>query len=50
VIEGGKRVRKALEEVLGTRAVTQRCQRHKQRNLLALVSPRRHPFVRAALA
>src|SRR5213594_359739 len=49
VIDGGKGLRKALEEVLGTRAVIQRCQLHKQRNLLALVPHRRQPFVRAAL-
>ena len=49
VIDGGKGLRKALEDVLGTRAVIQRCQLHKQRNLLALVPPRRQPFVRAAL-
>ena len=49
VIDGGKGLRKALEEVLGTRAVIQRCQLHKQRNLLAVVPPRRQPFVRAAL-
>jgi transposase-like protein len=49
VIDGGKGLRKALEDVLGTQAVIQRCQLHKQRNLLALVPPRRLPFVRAAL-
>jgi transposase-like protein len=49
VIDGGKGVRKALEDVLGTQAVIQRCQLHKQRNLLALVPERRQPFVRAAL-
>jgi putative transposase len=49
VIDGGKGLRKALEAVLGTRAVIQRCQLHKQRNLLALVPQRRQPFVRAAL-
>ena len=49
VIDGGKGLRKALEDVLGTRAVIQRCQLHKQRNLLALVPHRRQPFVRAAL-
>jgi putative transposase len=38
-----------LEDVLGTQAVIQRCQLHKQRNLLALVPQRRQPFVRAAL-
>lgn len=49
VIDGGKGLRKALEDVLGTRAVIQRCQLHKQRNLLALVPHQRQPFVRAAL-
>jgi transposase-like protein len=49
VIDGAKGLRKALEDVLGTRAVIQRCQLHKQRNLLALVPHRRQPFVRAAL-
>jgi putative transposase len=49
VIDGGKGVRKALEEVPGTPAVIPRCQLHKQRNLLALVPPRRQPFGRAAL-
>ncbi len=49
VIDGGKGLRKALEDVLGTRAAIQRCQLHKQRNLLALVPSRRQPFVRAAL-
>jgi putative transposase len=49
VIDGGKGLRKALGDVLGTRAVIQRCQLHKQRNLLALVPQRRQPLVRAAL-
>jgi putative transposase len=49
VIDGGKGVRKALADVLGTQAIIQRCQLHKQRNLLALVPQRRQPFVRGAL-
>jgi putative transposase len=49
VIDGGKGLRKALDDVLGTGAVIQRCQLHKQRNLLALIPQRRQPFVRAAL-
>jgi putative transposase len=49
VIDGGKGLRKALADVLGTSAVIQRCQLHKQRNLLALLPQRRQPFVRAAL-
>jgi Transposase, Mutator family len=49
VIDGGKGLRKTLEDVLGTGAVIQRCQLHKERNLLALIPPRRQPFVRVAL-
>ena len=49
VIDGGKGLRKALDDVLGAGAVIQRCQLHKQRNLLALIPQRRQPFVRAAL-
>lgn len=33
VIDGGKGIRKALEDVLGDLAVIQRCQLHKRRNL-----------------
>ena len=46
VIDGGKGVRRALENVLGTGAVIQRCQLHKQRNLILLPSelgPPRRP-------
>jgi len=49
VIDGGKGLRKALGEVLGTSAVIQRCQLHKQRNLLALVSKGHPAVVRTAL-
>src|SRR5262249_55632336 len=48
-IDGANGLRKALEEVLGTRALIHRCHLHKQRTLLALVPQRRQPFVRAAL-
>src|SRR5207248_565778 len=37
VIDGGKRLRKALGDVRGDAAVTQRCHLHKGRNLDALV-------------
>lgn len=33
VIDGGKGIRKALEDVFGDRALLQRCQIHKRRNL-----------------
>ena len=49
VIDGGKGLRKALGDVLGTSAVIQRCQLHKQRNLLALVSKGHQAVVRTAL-
>lgn len=49
VIDGGKGLRKALQDVLGTAAVIQRCQLHKARNLLAVIPPARHAHVRATL-
>ena len=49
VIDGGKGVRRALQDVLGTAAVIQRCQLHKARNLLALVPQARQGYVRATL-
>lgn len=49
VIDGGKGLRKALQDVFGTTAVLQRCQLHKQRNVLALVPQTRHAYVGAAL-
>jgi transposase-like protein len=49
VIDGGKGIRKALEDVLGAAAVIQRCQLHKARNLDALVPKARQAYVRAAL-
>ena len=35
VIDGGKGIRKAIDDVFGTLAVVQRCQLHKRRNLKA---------------
>jgi transposase-like protein len=49
VIDGGKGLRKAVQEVLGTAAVIQRCQIHKARNLQALLPKPRQAHVRATL-
>ena len=49
VIDGGKGLRKAMQDVLGTAAVIQRCQVHKARNLLAQVPKVRQVYVRAML-
>ena len=49
VIDGGKGIRRALEDVLGDLAVIQRCQVHKRRNVLRLVPERCHSYVRRAL-
>ncbi|MBI1959286.1 MAG: transposase, partial [Candidatus Rokubacteria bacterium] len=49
VIDGGKGLRKAMQDVLGTAAVIQRCQVHKARNLLAQVPTVRQVYVRAML-
>jgi putative transposase len=49
VIDGGKGLRKAVQDVLGTTAVIQRCQIHKARNLLAQVPKARQVYVRATL-
>src|SRR5713226_1634468 len=49
MIDGGKGLRKAVQDVLGAAAVIQRCQLHKARNLLALVPKARQVYVRAML-
>ena len=49
VIDGGKGLRKAVQDVLGTAAVIQRCQIHKARNLQALLPKARQAYVRATL-
>jgi putative transposase len=49
VIDGGKGLRKAVQDVLGTAAVIQRCQIHKARNLQALLPQARQAHVRATL-
>jgi putative transposase len=49
VIDGGKGLRKAVQDVLGTAAVIQRCQLHKARNLQALLPKARQAHVRAVM-
>lgn len=45
VIDGGKGIRKALEDVLGDLVVIQRCQVHKIRNLQSHLPKSRHAYV-----
>lgn len=49
IIDGGKGIRKAIEDVLGDLAVVQRCQLHKRRNLKAHLPEERHAYVDRAL-
>jgi transposase-like protein len=49
VIDGGKGIRKALDDVLGDTAVVQRCQLHKRRNLKAHLPESRQSYVDKAL-
>lgn len=46
VIDGGKGIRKALRDVFGDRAVVQRCQVHKMRNVLDHLPDSRRAYVR----
>jgi putative transposase len=45
IIDGGRGIRKALGDVFGDRAVIQRCQVHKQRNLREHLPEERHAYV-----
>ena len=45
VVDGGKGIRKALDDVLGDLAVIQRCQIHKLRNLRSHLPKKRHAYV-----
>lgn len=45
IIDGGKGIRKSLDDVFGDRAVIQRCQVHKQRNLREHLPETRHAYV-----
>ena len=49
IIDGGKGIRKAIDEVLGDLAVVQRCQLHKRRNLKAHLPESRQLYVDRAL-
>ncbi len=49
VIDGGKGMRKAIRSVFGEWALVQRCQVHKQRNVLEHLPERQRTWVRAAL-
>ena len=45
VIDGGKAIRKALRDVFGDRAIIQRCQVHKARNVRDHLHPKRRAYV-----
>ncbi len=45
VIDGSKALRKAIRERFGRRALVQRCQEHKRRNVLGHLPKRLHPSV-----
>ena len=47
VIDGGRGIRKALEDVFGDLAVVQRCRVHKKRNILDHLPPTAKPMSRA---
>lgn len=50
VIDGGKGIRKALEDVFGDLAVVQRCLVHKRRNVREHLSPSHVPYVMSAMS
>lgn len=45
VVDGGKGIRKALHDVFGDRAVVQRCQTHKARNVREHLPDAKRPYV-----
>ena len=49
MLDGAKALRKAVRDVAGTRAPVQRCQRHKERNVVDHLPERERPWVRAKL-
>lgn len=49
VIDGGKALRKAIVQTFGSRALIQRCQEHKRRNVLEHLSEDAHASVKRAL-
>lgn len=49
VIDGGKGLYKGIKEVLGEKAVVQRCQWHKRENVMKYLSESRKPYFRRRL-
>ena len=49
VLDGAKALRKAVRDVAGPRALVQRCQIHKSRNVCGHLPERERPWVRAKL-
>jgi transposase-like protein len=49
VIDGGKALAKAVRNVFGTRAIVQRCQAHKTRNVVEQLPDELRPSVRQAM-
>jgi putative transposase len=49
VLDGAKALRKAVRDVAGSRALVQRCHRHKERNVVDHLPDRERPWVRAKL-
>ena len=49
VIDGGKGLRRALDEVLGDIALVHRCQIHKLRNVIGHLPEARHAYVRQTM-
>lgn len=50
VLDGSKALRKAVRDVAGQRALVQRCQIHKSRNVCGHLPEREHAWVRAKLS
>jgi transposase-like protein len=49
VVDGGKAIAKAVDDVYGTLALTQRCRRHKERNILDHLPEDERPLVQRKL-
>lgn len=49
VIDGSKALRKSIRDIFGKRALVQRCQEHKRRNVLGHLPKRLHPSVSKTL-
>jgi transposase-like protein len=49
VVDGGKAIAKAVDDVYGHLALTQRCRRHKERNILDHLPEHERPLVRRRL-